>query len=189
MSEIEGGASGAGSARPDASRGDVPPQDDSHDLQAMRERVAAARADLARTRIPEDRGAGPVDPATGEAWHRGNVLGHMSEMLDYWTAQIQGAIKGSATIGRDEQGAALRRQGIDQGNGLSEVELRRAIDQKIGRILVLMAAMSPEDLERTVDFHNREGNRTARVGELFQNLVVGHLEEHVSQLAGLDSQA
>lgn len=185
MSEIEGGASGAGSARPDASRGDIPPQDDSHDLQAMRERLAAARADLARTPNSVERGAGPVDPATGEAWHRGNVLGHMSEMLDYWTAQIQGAIEGSATIGRDEKGAVLRRQGIDQGNGLSEVEARKAIDQKIGRVLVMLAAMSPDDLERTVEFHNREGNRTARVGELLQMLVVRHLEEHVGQLSGL----
>jgi hypothetical protein len=163
--------------------------DDSHDLQALRERVAATRADLARLPVEVDRGAGPVDPATGEAWHRGNVLGHMSEMLDYWTAQIQGAIEGSATMGRDEKGAALRRRGIDQGNGLSEIELRKAIDGKIGRVLVLLSAMNPSDLERTVDFHNREGNRTARVGELLQNLVVGHLEEHVAQLARLDSQA
>src|ERR1700730_7448001 len=116
MSEIQGGASGAGSARPDASRGDVPPQtDDSHDLQAMRERVAAARPELARIPIQAERGAGPVDPATGEAWHRGHVLGHMSEMLDYWTGQIQRANQGSATMGRDEKGTASRRQGIDQG--------------------------------------------------------------------------
>ena len=161
-------------------------QDDSHDLQAMRERVAAARADLARTPVSEAKAAGPVDPATGEAWHRGNVLGHVSEMLDYWTGQIQGATQGSTTMGRDEQGAALRRQGIVQGDGLTEAELRKTIDQKIGRVLVLMAAMTPADLERTVDFHNREGNRTARVGELLQNLVVGHLEEHIRQLAGLD---
>ena len=160
--------------------------DDSHDLQAMRERVAAARADLARTPVSGAKAAGPVDPATGEAWHRGNVLGHVSEMLDYWTGQIQGAIQGSANMGRDVQGAALRRQGIAQGEGLTEAELRKTIDQKIGRVLVLMAAMTPADLERTVDFHNREGNRQARVGELLQNLVVGHLEEHVRQLAGLD---
>jgi len=160
--------------------------DDRHDLQALRERVAAARADLARAPGSQDRGAGPVDPATGEAWHRGNVLGHMSEMLDYWTGQIQRAIEGSGTMGRDQEGTALRRQGIDHGDAASEVELRQAIDQKIGRVLVLLAAMNPDDLERTVDFHNREGNRQARVGELLQNLVVGHLEEHIRQLAGLE---
>ena len=185
MSDIEGGASGAGSDRPDASKGDVPPQDDSHDLQAMRERIAAARAALAAIPLSEDRGAGPIDPATGEAWHRGHVLGHMSEMLDYWTGQIQRSTEGSGTMGRDEKGAALRRHGIDQASSRTEIELRQAIDQKIGRVLVLLAAMSPDDLERTVDFHNREGNRTARVGELLQMLVVRHLEEHVEQLSGL----
>lgn len=159
--------------------------DDSHDLQAMRERVAAARADLARTPVSEARGTGPLDPTTGEAWHRGNVLGHMSEMLDYWTGQIEQAIAGSGTMGRDEKGTASRRHGIDQGEGLSEVELRKAIDKKIGRVLVVMAAMTPDDLERTVDFHNREGNRQARVGELLQTLVVSHLEDHIQQLGGL----
>lgn len=159
--------------------------DDSHDLQAMRERVAAARALLASTPTSRERDAGPVDPATGEAWHRGNVLGHMSEMLDYWTGQVQRATQGSGTMGRDEQGAARRREGIEQGDGLAELALRKAIDERIGRVLVMLAGMMPEDLERTVDFHNREGNRVARVGELVQNLIVGHLEEHVAQLARL----
>ena len=160
--------------------------DDSRDLQALRERVAAARANLARTPVSADRGAGPVDPATGEAWHRGNVLGHVSEMLDYWTGQVQRAIEGAGTMGRDQQGTASRRQGIDSGSAASEIELRGEIDQKIGRVLVLLAAMKPADLERTVDFHNREGNRQARVGELVQNLIVGHLEEHIQQLSALE---
>ena len=155
----------------------------------MRERVAAARADLARTPVSEAKGAGPVDPATGEAWHRGNVLGHVSEMLDYWTGQIQRAIEGATKMGRDEKGTASRRQGIDQESGLSEVELRKAIDGRSGVSSCLMAAMTPDDLERTVDFHNREGDRQARVGELLQNLVVRHLEEHIQQLAGLDVAA
>jgi DinB superfamily len=159
--------------------------DDSHDLQALRERVAAARADLARTPVSEHRGAGPVDPATGESWHRGNVLGHVSEMLDYWTAQIRRANEGSGTVGRDQEGAAQRRLGIDHGNAAAENELKRTVDEKIGRVLVMLAAMTPDDLERTVVFHNREGKREARVGELVQMLVVGHLEEHVEQLSGL----
>lgn len=159
--------------------------DDSHDLQALRERVAATRARLAGTPVSKARGAGPVDPVTGESWHRGNVLGHMSEMLDYWTVQIQRAVAGSKSMGRDQQGAALRRQGIDHGNASTEVELRRGVDQKIGHVLVMLASMTPDDLERTVVFTNRDGTRDARVGELLQMLVVRHLEEHVQQLGGL----
>ena len=122
--------------------------DDSHDLQALRERVAAARAGLASTPLSKERGTGPPDPETGESWHRGNVLGHVNEMLDYWTAQIQRAIEGSGTIGRDEKGVAGRREGIDQGNAASEAELKRGIDERIGRVLVMLAAMTPDDLER-----------------------------------------
>ena len=109
----------------------------------------------------------------------------MSEMLDYWTAQIRRANEGSRTVGRDQEGAALRRLGIDHGNAAAEDELKRTVDEKIGRVLVMLAAMTPDDLERTVEFHNREGKRNARVGELVQMLVVGHLEEHVQQLSGL----
>jgi hypothetical protein len=160
--------------------------DDSHDLQALRERVAAARADLARTPLSAQRGLGPADPETGESWHRGNVLGHVNEMLDYWTGQFERAIKGSGTIGRDEQGTAKRREGIEHGNAASEADLRRGVDERIGRVLVLLAAMKPPDLERVVAFHNREGTRDVRVGELVQTLLVSHLEGHVAQLAALD---
>jgi hypothetical protein len=159
--------------------------DDSHDLQALRERVAAARAGLAGTPLSAEHGAGPADPETGESWHRGNVLGHMSEMLDYWTAQIQRAIEGSGTMGRDQKGVMSRREGIDHGNAASERELKDRVDEKIGRVLVMLAAMQPDDLERTVVFSNREGSREARVGELVQTLIVSHLEDHVEQLASL----
>ncbi len=159
--------------------------DDSHDLQALRERIASARAGLARIPLTSERGLGPADPETGESWHRGNVLGHVSEMLDYWTSQIQRAIEGSGSMGRDEEGTAKRREGIDHGNAASEAELRRGVDERIGRVLVMLAARTPDDLERTVVFHNREGTREARVGELLQMLVVSHLEAHVEQLAEL----
>jgi hypothetical protein len=52
--------------------------------------------------------------------------------------------------------------------------------------LKLLEKLSPEDLERRVVFHNREGEREARVGELLQTLVVGHVEDHLEQLASLD---
>lgn len=82
-------------------------------------------------------------------------------------------------------GAAQRRQGIDQGNAAAEGELKRVVDDEIGSVEALLAELSPGDLERTVIFHNREGDRQARIGELLQMLIVGHLEEHIAQLASL----
>jgi hypothetical protein len=160
-------------------------RDDSHDLAALLQRLIAARASLARLPVSKDRDSGPVDPATGESWHRGNVLGHMSEMLTYWTDQIRRAKDGSGTVGRDQEGASQRRQGIDRGNAVAEAELKLAVDDEIGSVEALLGELSPGDLERTVVFHNREGDREARVGELLQMLIVGHLEEHIAQLASL----
>jgi uncharacterized damage-inducible protein DinB len=159
--------------------------DDSHDLPALRQRLTDARAGLARLPVSKHGDAGPVDPTTGESWHRGNVLGHMSEMLAYWTDQIRRANDGSGRVGRDQEGATKRRQGIEQGDAAAEAELKLAVDEEIGSVLELLEVLSSEDLERKVVFHNREGDRDARLGELVQRLVVSHLEEHVAQLAGL----
>jgi hypothetical protein len=161
-------------------------RDDSHDLAALRVRVVTARESLARLPISRPRQAGPPDPATGESWHRGNVLGHMGEMLPYWTDQIRRAKAGSGKMGRDEAGAAERRDGIDRGDAASEAELKRAVDRGLEGVVKLLDKLSPDDLERHVVFHNREGEREARVGELLQTLVVGHVEDHLAQLASLD---
>jgi DinB family protein len=161
-------------------------RDDSHDPMALLERLEAARERLARLPISSPRHVGPPDPSTGESWHRGNVLGHLSEMLPYWTDQIRRAKAGSERMGRDEEGAANRRRGIEQGDAAGEAELKRAVDRGIEGAVKLLAKLTPEDLDRTVNFHNREGDREARVGELVQILVVGHVEEHVQQLTDLN---
>ena len=159
--------------------------DDSHDLVALRERLIAARNGYAALPLSDDRRTGPTDPSTGESWHRGNVLGHVNEMLPYWTVQIRRATAGSGTMGRDQEGAAQRRQGIDQGDAAAEEQLRLAVDEGIEGVVELLALMKPDDLERIVVYHSRAGDRDARVGELLQILIVGHLEEHLAQLAGL----
>jgi hypothetical protein len=35
-------------------------------------------------------------------------------------------------------------------------------------------------------FRSRDGDRPARLDELLEMLVIGHLEEHITQLAALD---
>lgn len=160
-------------------------RDDNSDLPALRERLKAARERLAGLPVSNSPATGPADPSTGESWHRGNVLGHMNEMLFYWHSQLKHAAEGSEIVGRDEAGAQQRRQGIDRGQADREADLRLGVDAGIGSFIDLLDTWSHEDLERTVTFHNRDGERKARIGELVQTLVVGHVEEHVTQLAGL----
>ena len=155
-------------------------------LQAMRARLLTARARLDGLPIAARLETGPTDPTTGESWHRGNVLGHMSEMIDYWTPQLGKAAGGSKDVGRDEAGRQKRRHGIESGNAATEAELKVAVDQGIGRAIDLLDSFSLADLDREVVYHSREGDREARVGELLEMLLVGHVEEHVSQLASLE---
>lgn len=160
-------------------------RDDGQDLAAFRERLKASRERLAALPISNRPDAGPTDPQTGESWHRGNVLGHMNEMLSYWHGQIQRAAQGSGVVGRDEAGALSRRQGIDRGVPALEADLRSGVDAGITRWLELLDAMSPGDLQRTVVYHSREGDREVRLGELVEMLAVGHVEEHLAQIAAL----
>src|ERR1700687_4386328 len=102
--------------------------EDLQDLTAMRARVVAAGLRRARFPPASRLDAGPTDPATGESWHRGNVLGHMNEMIDYWTVQLRSATGGSKEVGRDEEGYLKRRHGIDRGNAATEADLRVAVD-------------------------------------------------------------
>jgi hypothetical protein len=160
-------------------------RDDRHDLSALRERLTAARKQLAAMRASSERKTGPADPSTGESWHRGNVLGHVNEMLPFWTEQIRLANAGSGKIGRDESGAKKRREGIDSGDASAEAQLRLEIEEGVGGVLLLMDEMSPADLRREVVYTTRTGIRQADVGELLQLLVVRHLEDHLEQLAEL----
>ncbi len=159
--------------------------DDSHDLEALTERLEAARSRLARMPSSNSAVTGPVDPSTGERWHRGNVLGHMDEMLSYWLKQLERAAEGSGEIGRDEEGTKLRRRGIDVGEANNEANLKLGVDAGIGHVLDLLKPWSAHDLERKVVYHNRDGDREVRVGELVQTLIVGHVEDHLAQLASL----
>ena len=160
-------------------------RDDRHDLAALRERLTAAREELAAVRVSSQRQAGPADPSTGESWHRGNVLGHVNEMLPFWTEQIRQANAGSGKVGRDESGAKRRREGIDSGDAAAEAQLRLEIEEGVGGVLLLMDGMSSADLRREVVYTTRAGIRPAEVGELLQLLIVRHLEDHLEQLAEL----
>ncbi|HEV2035017.1 MAG TPA: DinB family protein [Candidatus Dormibacteraeota bacterium] len=155
------------------------------DLTAMRGRLVEARARLARLPIGSRLDGGPTDPATGESWHRGNVLGHVGEMIPFWTEQLRRATAGSGEVGRDQVGYQQRRQGIDRGGAATEAELKLAVDEGIAGVLELLDGLSPGDLERHVVYHSRDGDRDAQVGELLEMLVIGHVEEHLQQLASL----
>src|SRR5262245_65312380 len=90
------------------------------EIEGLRKRVEAVRREYAA--LPRDGWGepGPLDESTGERWDRGNVLGHVAEMLPFWTGQARAVLAGAETMGRDEIGAAQRRMGIDAGREAGE---------------------------------------------------------------------
>jgi hypothetical protein len=153
-------------------------------LDGYRGRVVAAQA---RLRALPQQGAGspgPPDETTGERWDRGNVLGHMAEMLPFWCEQFRHLRAGGREFGRGEEGYAQRRQGIERGQSPEPV-LRAEVDAGIGDLLKLLHELEGEDLNRPVVYRRRDGQEEATLAAMVDQLLVRHLEEHVEQLAAL----
>jgi hypothetical protein len=155
------------------------------ELDGYRERLVAAREALAATPLLGPGEPGPLDEKTGERWDRTNVLGHVAEMLPYWTSQTRAVIGGSGEMARGEAGYARRREGIDSGRLESEEDLRAQIETGIEGLLALLGEMRDDDLDRPVLYRPKDGDRQETVGGMLEELMVGHLEAHLRQLQEL----
>jgi hypothetical protein len=156
------------------------------EIDGMRERVDAARREYAG--LPREGWGepGPVDEHTGERWDRGNVLGHVAEMLPFWTLQIRTVLAGGGEMGRDAVGMAQRRMGIDSGREAGEDGLLTRVDEGIAGLQGLLADLRDEDLVRPLRFHGNSGERETDVRYALEYMLVRHLEEHLGQLRSLD---
>ncbi len=159
------------------------------EIDRFRRRVETARrayATLPRQGWGEP---GPEDARTGERWDRGNVLGHVAEMLPYWTAQVRAVVDGAGTMGRDEVGTARRRMGIDSGREAGEEALLERIDAEMVGLLALLADMGDADLDRRLVVRSHDGESQVNLRRELERLLVGHLEEHLQQLRSLESRS
>ena len=99
---------------------------DSAKKAEMRRRVGEARERLRR--VTKSGRRGPIGPAADDKWHRGHVMGHAAEALNFWTTQFRAVRSGANEVGRGEEGGEKRRQGIDRGEAVAEEELQQALD-------------------------------------------------------------
>ncbi|HEY7200527.1 MAG TPA: maleylpyruvate isomerase N-terminal domain-containing protein [Candidatus Dormibacteraeota bacterium] len=156
------------------------------ELDDLRARVEALRRGYAG--LPRDGWGepGPIDEETGERWDRGHVLGHVAEMLPFWTAQVRAVVAGSAeSMGRDEIGAAQRRMGIDAGREAGEDGLLASVDAGLAGVLTLLGELEDADLERRVVYQASGGERETTVRGQLEQTVVAHAEGHLRQIEEL----
>jgi hypothetical protein len=155
------------------------------DGERLRQRAQAARARLHGIPATGRGEYGAPDPETGERWNRGNVLGHVAEMLAFWTDQSRAAAGGQTMVGRGEPGYAKRQAGIERGDLVEEAELRAAIDGSLDDLDRLLAEMPAGALETKLVYRRKDGDRNLTLAEFVDQFLVGHFEEHLGQLEAL----
>ena len=151
----------------------------------LRQRVLAARSRLDRIPATGPGELGAPDPATGERWHRGNVLGHVAEMLPFWADQCRSVLEGARAVGRGEPGTRRRREGIEKGTVLPEAELRAEIGRGLDALEGFLGGVGPDDLELRIVYRAASGDRELTLGDFIEANLVGHLEGHLDQLEEL----
>jgi hypothetical protein len=156
------------------------------EIEGLQQRVRSARREYAA--LPREGWGepGPEDEQTGERWDRGNVLGHVAEMLPYWTGQVRAVLDGADDMGRDSVGMAQRRMGIDSGREAGEDGLLTRVDEGMAGLEALLADMSDADLDRPLRYRAGDSQRESDLRYALEHILVGHLEEHLGQLSGLD---
>jgi hypothetical protein len=146
----------------------------------LRRRLESARCELDRIPRSESHEHGPPDPTTGESWDRYNCLGHVAEMVAFWSAAIPRALAGEV-LGRPPDDNS-RREGIESGPLLGEGALRERISSACDQLEALLGGFADEDLARPIETVSAG---TITLGQALEQFLVGHFEAHVKQLAEL----
>lgn len=151
------------------------------ELELLAARLDAARDRLRNLPVSDSHEPGPPDPKTAERWDRFNILGHTAEMLPFWSREIRTALDKGGKMGR-EPGSSSRIEGVESGHLLGEANLRDRIEKGIESSQALVGGLAESDLDRQVDTY---GQGPVTVRHALETFIVGHLEAHVAQLAGL----
>ena len=131
-----------------------------------------------------------ADPVSGERWDRGQVWAHVSEFIPYWIVQVGPVLRGQASgepvrFGRTK--ADPERIGAIERNRGTSVDLLWAdASADIAQLRGLLAGVEP-DQWRIRGLHPTLGAMT--IDQIVEMFLVGHLEEHADQLAGMGTAA
>jgi hypothetical protein len=151
-----------------------------------------ARIDMAEERLetlaatdPAPGGLTPPDPPSGERWDWGQVWAHLAEFVPYWMGEVRMVLSSDAprpvSFGRTKADPG-RIDAIDRDRAVPASELMARIAGHLAELRQTTRALGDEDWD-IVARHPSLGEMT--IGEIFEEFLVGHLEQHVDQLEGL----
>ena len=127
----------------------------------------------------------PIFGAEPEAsWNPPELLAHLAEMLPYWLAQVERILAGypePVPFGR-VQTDATRIAAIGRDRALPPDELFYRIAVGVDAAVGRFATLGPDDATRRAT-HPTRGEMTLEA--VVERMLVGHLEEHATQLEGI----
>ena len=128
-----------------------------------------------------------ADPQSGERWDAGQAWAHLAEFVPYWRGEAERVVDAGGTepvpFGRVQSDPG-RVAGIEEGRRELPTAQMDRLSIELGALRGWLAQRTPAELER-VGMHPTRGEMT--VHDIIERFVVGHLEEHVVQLAELET--
>jgi hypothetical protein len=126
-----------------------------------------------------------ADPRTGDRWDEGQVWAHLAEFIPYWIVEM-------GTILAADEPPGFGRTATDT-HRLGEIERRRQETPDALMLTVRQESVALRDLILRLDpaawerrgIHPTLGPMT--VTQIVEDFLVGHLEQHATQLDGLHS--
>jgi hypothetical protein len=127
------------------------------------------------------------DPDTDERWEAAQVWAHMAEFVGYWHGQIKGVVAAyqgePVPFGRVKSDEG-RIAAIEEGRREPLTALVVRATDSLRSLRDYLAGLSPRDWQ-AVGRHQTIGEMD--IEAIVNRFVIGHLEEHFTQLDGLDS--
>jgi hypothetical protein len=157
-------------------------------LEDLNPRLLAAHERLEALRPEVEAGSWPLSPQFGvepeATWTPPELLAHLAEMLPYWFGQIERILEGHpepVPFGR-LQNDAERVGAIGRDRTLPPAELYDRIAIGVDALVGRFATLAPDEAARR-GTHPTLGEMTLEA--VVVRMVVGHLEDHATQLQAM----
>jgi len=128
------------------------------------------------------------DQPSGEQWEWGQVWAHLAEFVPYWMGQMRVVIEAPGTdpvpFGRTKTDPG-RVDAIERDRPTPTSELWDRLQGQLGEFRRFLEELPPEAWSKEGQ-HPTLG--TMDISRIVDRFVVGHLEEHATQLDGLAAQ-
>ncbi len=159
-------------------------------IAASLTRLAALQRRLAEHAArPVPSGLTDPDPGASERWEAGQVWAHVAEFPGYWLEQFRGVLDAHAAGGTEPHPFGRtktdpgRIAAIEQERRTDPGELLRRVTAQIGEVGTALTGLRPEAWEAR-GLHPTRGEMA--MPAMVDRFILGHLQEHVEQLDGLE---